>query len=85
MPYDGVGIMSPQEYAAHVHALRQIKVAESKNGLGLAMLPGADAPIASAEYMASMAIARGGLARQSVDGWFKLTSYGRLYLEQRGG
>lgn len=85
LPYAGHGIMGPSEYKAHLHTLRQVRDAEVRNGRGAPELPGADAPIGGATYMGSIATARAGLVRQSRDGFFVLTPYGREYLAQREG
>jgi hypothetical protein len=81
LPYDGVGMQSPGEYKATLAFLRAVR--DGKFGVIMHALH--DAPISSNEYRGALAAARGGLTESGRGLELRLTTYGRLYLEQRGG
>ena len=80
LPYDGVGMQSPGEYKATLAFLRAVR--DGKFDAVMHALHGA--PISSNEYRGALAAARGGLTESGRVG-LRLTTYGRLYLEQRDG
>ncbi len=81
MPYDGVGIAAPGEYKAVLAFTR----AASKNDLRTLVRYTQEADTLSNEYRGAMAALRGGLVKGEMGGGYKITPYGRLYLEQRSG
>ena len=81
LPYDGVGMQSPGEYKATLAFLRAVR--DGKFALIMHALD--DASISSDEYRGALAATRGGLTESGRGLELRLTAYGRLYLEQRGG
>jgi len=84
LPYVGYGMMTKSEYDAHMRILRRVRDHGAKGATAVDVFGDNDQyATGDREYQAGMAIVRGGLVKEDRDWRFRLTPYGRVYLEQR--
>jgi len=91
LPYRGYGVMDKSEYAAHLRILRYVRDKERVFHFGskveyyggTSTLPGDNDSVGSTDYQAGMALRRSRLIETDPNGLWRLSKYGRIYLEQR--